>query len=254
MSEIHNLKYDDIPKIEFSDIDLEKQTITTFSHSFFLYDENRNDEIVDIGAVNYLQILIEGDNGKVQMPIYEDMVKRIYTDEEWKKFNNYIYGLGKMNRLSEEIFDQLKKVIKGYLVNNKLEEILDKNSDCRKNKNYLEKEFHRLTFNELKNILSCILKTDDDFNVIEGVKNKNEVKNFSKIFQDYILNRDYYTHGKLYILYPDEKPILKIQERENEKYIEYKKEDFINNLKVFMYLKTILNDIYQIIQNRNIKQ
>lgn len=249
-----DLKYDDISKIEKLEVDLSKDDVllASFSISDFLYDEKG--EIVDIGAVSFLQILNKNEKGKFEYPIHEEMVEKALTNEGWKEFNKYIYSLGKMNRLAEEIYDKLKDVIKAYLVKYSLECILNRNSSCRKNKNYSDIGFHKLTFMNLKNILSCIITTDDffSFSDIEGIKS-NERKNFSKIFSEYIERRDYYTHGKLYLLYPSEEPILKIQIGEKEEYIKYKKENFIDNLKMFMYLKKVLDEMRQKIQNRDLK-
>ena len=244
-----DLQYEDIPKICDLEIDLSKNILVQSSlnpKDTIINDDSNG--IVDIASVNYLQILPKGENGKFNMVIYED----IDTEEnnDWKEFNRLIYSLGKMNRLSEQIFDKVKDIVKCYCHYTPLEQFLLKNSDCRKNKDYIGQGFHKLTFANFKNILSCILKTDDSFYEIEGLKEKEDRKNFSKIFNEYITRRDCYTHGILYLFLPKKEPILKIQKDGKEKYIKYQKVDFEVNLKIFLFLFTILHDIGMVIQDK----
>jgi len=244
--EYRDLQYKDIPEICNLDIDLSKNMLAQFSFNPSLISDSKG--FVDIASVNYLQILSENENGKINFIIYEE----IYTkeNEDWKEFNRLIYSLGKMNRLSEQIFDKIKEVVKCYCHYTPLEQLLSKNSDCRKNKDYIKQDFHKFTFANFKNILSCILKTDNSFYEIEGLKSKEDRKNFSKIFSEYITRRDYYTHGILYLFLPQKEPILKVQEEGKEKYIKYLKVDFEVNLKMFLFLNSILYNMGEIIQNK----
>lgn len=239
------LLYDNIPKICNLEVDLTQNMSAQFSLNPTI---STSKEFVDIASVNYLQILPEDENGKFNLVIYEE----IYTEEnnDWKEFNRLIYSLGKMNRLSEQIFDKVKDIVKCYCHYTPLEQLLEKNSDCRKNKDYKNQELHKLTFANFKNILSCILKTDDSFYEIEGLKSIEDRKNFSKIFNEYIVRRDYYTHGILYLFLPQKEAVLKIQKEAEVKYIKYQKEDFEVNLKMFLFLNTILHDIGIVIQNK----
>ena len=244
--EYRDLQYKDIPEICNLDIDLSQNMLARFSFDPILISDSKG--FVDIASVNYLQILPEGENGKFNLVIYEE----IYTEanNDWKEFNRLIYSLGKMNRLSEQIFDKVKDIVKCYCHYTPLKEILLKNSDCKKNKDYIGQGFHKLTFANFKNILSCILKTDNSFYEIEGLKSKEDRKNFSKIFNEYITRRDCYTHGILYLFLPKKEPILKIQVEGKEKYIKYQKVDFEVNLKMFLFLNSILYNMGIIIQNK----
>ena len=115
----------------------------------------------------------------------------------------------------------------------------------KSNPKYKENPDFRLS----QKILDFILINNEGFDIIEGIENEDNKKNFSKIFKEYIKRRNYYTHGILYILYPNKEPILKIVKKNKETYIKYKEEDFIHNLKIFIYLKNILDDMIQIIQS-----
>lgn len=231
--EYRNLKYNDIPKIEEIKIDSSK-IIANFHSANTLIGSNG--EEVDIAYINYLQILEQGKNGKYECPIYEEFLR----NNGWKKFNNFTYSLGKMNRLSEGIYDNTKRVIN---MCHSLKQI-------KSNPKYKEKQ--NPNFSLSQGILDFILKNNKNFDVIEGIENKDNKENFSKIFKEYIKRRNYYTHGILYILYPDKEPILKIK-KNKETYIKYKEEDFIYNLKIFIYLKNILDDMIQIIQSDTIE-
>ena len=102
--EYRELKYNDIPKIEEIKIDSSK-IIANFHFANTLIGSNG--EEVDIAYINYLQILEQGKNGKYEFPIYEEFLH----DNEWEEFNKFTYSLGKMNRLSEGIYDKTKRVI-----------------------------------------------------------------------------------------------------------------------------------------------
>lgn len=225
--EYRDLKYNDIPKIE--EIKIDSSKITASIHSSNTLIDNNNKE-VDIAYINYLQILEQGENGKYQLPIYEE-----FLHDGWKKFNNFTYSLGKMNRLSEGIYDKTKKVINSYSL-----------KQIKSDPKYKEKQ--NPNFSLSQRILDSILETNKYFDIIKDIENKDNKKNFSKIFKEYIKRRNYYTHGILYFLYPSKEPILKIVKKNKETYIKYKEEDFIHNLKIFIYLKNILDDMIQIIQ------
>ena len=227
--EYRNLKYNDIPKIEEIKIDSSK-IIANFHSANTLIGSNG--EEVDIAYVNYLQILEQGKNGKYEFPIYEEFLH----DDGWKKFNNFTYSLGKMNRLSEGIYDKTKKAINSYSL-----------KQIKSDPKYKEKQ--NPNFSLSQKILDSILETNKYFDIIKGIENKDNKENFSKIFKEYIKRRNYYTHGILYFLYPSKEPILKIVKKNKETYIKYKEEDFIHNLKIFIYLKNILDDMIQIIQS-----
>lgn len=236
-----NLKFEEISslkQLQINDTDLKAE----YSFSTELFG---NGELVDIIIAKFLKISSQKENGKFDLPIDEKMFK----NEQWKKFNKFTYSLGKMIRLSEENFDSLNSFIAKYIEKNPLSDILNRNADCRKNKEYSGIDFHKLTFANLKNILSCILKTDDSFYIVEGLKTKDERKNFSKIYSSYISNRDDFTHGKLFFLYPEYNPVLRVKRKKQEIYIEYTKDIFIDNLQSYLYLDDILSDINQIIQN-----
>lgn len=227
--EYRDLKYNDIPKIEEIKIDSSK-IIANFHFANTLIGSNS--EEVDIAYINYLQILEQGENGKYQLPIYEEFLH----DDGWKKFNNFTYSLGKMNRLSEGIYDKTKKAINSYSL-----------KQIKSDPKYKEKQ--NPNFSLSQKILDSILETNKYFDIIKGIENKDNKENFSKIFKEYIKRRNYYTHGILYFLYPSKEPILKIVKKNKETYIKYKEEDFIHNLKIFIYLKNILDDMIQIIQS-----
>ncbi|WP_456062393.1 hypothetical protein [Capnocytophaga leadbetteri] len=241
-----DLQYEDIPKICDLEVDLSKNILVQFSLNPMNTIVSNSEGIVDINCVNYLKKVSE--NEKFNF----DICKEIYTKEnnDWKNFNRLIYSLGKMNRLSEQIFDEIKKVVERYCYYISLDELSLKNSDCKKNRAYTKQDFHKLTFANFKSILSCILKTDNSFYEIEGLKEKEDRKNFSRIFNEYITRRDFYTHGILYLFLPKKEPILKIQKDGKEKYIKYQKVDFEVNLKIFLFLYTILRDIGMVIQDK----
>ncbi len=237
-----NLKIDDLS--EFKRLEVNKtDLIGKFTSSKELF---ANGQLFDVLIAKFLIISSKKENGKIHLSIAEDM----FDDKQWKEFNRLTYSLGKMIRLAEENFDNLYNFLKKYTDKHPLSDILKRNSDCKKNKKYSDEQFERLEFNKLKNILSCILKTDNEFYLVKGLENKEGRKNFSKIYDSYISNRNYFAHGKLYFLYPNYEPILEIKENGQDRYIRYTKEIFIDNLRSYLYLNEILSDINQVIQNK----
>lgn len=228
--EYRDLKYNDIPKIEEIKIDSSKIIANIHSANTLI---GSNGKEVDITYINYLQILEQGKNGKYEFPIYEEFLH----DNEWEEFNKFTYSLGKMNRLSEGIYDKTKRVIN----------ICYSLKQIKSDPKYKEKQ--NPNFSLSQKILDSILETNKYFDIIKGIENKDNKENFSKIFKEYIKRRNYYTYGILYFLYPSKEPILKIVKKNKETYIKYKEEDFIHNLKIFIYLKNILDDMIQIIQS-----
>jgi hypothetical protein len=206
-------------------------------------------ELIDILIAPSL-VLSEQKGNDEKFPIPID--HKMFNDETYKRFNNFTYSLGKMVRLAELNLDNLIGVVKHYNHLTSMEEILKRNSDCQKLKEYdIENNFHKLTYGNLRNILSCIVKTDKDLYSIEGLETTACRKNFTTVYKNYIDDRDCYTHGILFFLYPSMEPILRVKTNEgNNIYIKYEKEVFTHNLMTFEYLSKIIADIRQRLNSR----
>ena len=207
-------------------------------------------ELVDILIAPTLVLSNKKDaDEKFSLPIDTKMV----NEDTYKRFNNFTYSLGKMVRLAELNLDTLIRMVKLYIHLTPVEEILKRNSDCQKLKDYnIDNNFNKLTFGNLRNILSCIIKTDNELYNIPGLMTPEDRKNFTSVYKNYIDDRDCYTHGILFFLYPSMEPTLRVKTHKGDNiYVKYEKEVFTHNLLTYNYLTKIITDIEQYLQTKN---
>lgn len=185
------------------------------------------------------------DGGKPVLPIDPKM----FTEDIYKKFNRLTYSIGKLNRLAELIYDKLKRTISLYLAVNDLEELKERNKKCKDLKKY---DFNKdLTFGQLRNVFSCIIKTDKEFEQFSDLDNGEKRNDFSKLFDNYIVDRDSFTHGILSFLYPDFEPILKIKPpNSDEHYVGLSEKILRDNLLVYKKIDGVLSEINEVWQEK----
>lgn len=168
----------------------------------------------------------------------------------YKKFNDLTYRIGKLVRLAELNFDYLKYVISRYINKHPVAEIIDRNADCRAlQKHDIEHKLDNLSIGILRSILSCIIKTDTQLHQIHGLENAASRKGFTKLYQHYIEDRDKYTHGILFFLYPDFAPALRVNSStKGMHYVTCTKEVLNHNLMTYNYINSILREIEKTVQ------
>ena len=210
---------------------------------------DKTKELVDILIAPTL-VLSDKKDGEEKFSLPVDT--KMFNEETYKRFNNFTYSLGKMVRLAELNLDTLFGMIRLYINLTPIDEILKRNADCKKLKEYdIENNFNKLTFGNLRNILSCIIKTDTDLHNIAGLTTPEERKNFTSVYKNYIDDRDCYTHGILFFLYPSMEPILRVKTHKGENiYVKYEKELFTHNLLTYKYLTKIISDIREYLQTK----
>jgi hypothetical protein len=213
------------------------------------FHNEENKELIDILIAPTLVLSDTKDaDGKFDLPIDPKM----FTEDTFKRFNNFTYSLGKMVRLAEMNLDSLIGVIGLYIHIVPVKELLIRNADCQKLSDYdIESKFEKLTFGNLRNILSCIIKTDTELHQINGLTTPEERKNFTSVYRNYIDDRDCYTHGILFFLYPSMEPILRVKTHKGDNiYVKYEKDIFTHNLHTYNYLTKILSEIREYLQNK----
>jgi hypothetical protein len=225
-------------------IDLKKEDFKAeISLPKTIYD---NEQLVDIHiAPTMVKLEPNATGGKPILPIDQKM----FTDDIYKKFNRLTYSIGKLNRLAELIYDKLKRTISLYLAVNELEELRERNKKC---KDLQEYNFERdLTFGQLRNVFSCIIKTDKEFEQFSELENGEKRNNFSKLFDVYIIDRDCYTHGILSFLYPGFEPILKVKPPNSEEhYVGLTEKILRDNLLTYKKIDKLLSEINQVWQEK----
>lgn len=217
-----------------------------------IYDEQTN-ELIDIFIAPTLVLADEKDtDGKFSLSLDTVMI----DEKIYQMFNNFTYSLGKMVRLAEMNLDDLIGVVDSYIHITPVQEILKRNADCKTLAKYdIENNFKKLTFGNFRKILSCIIKTDTELHKIDGLTTAEERKNFTSVYKNYIDDRDCYTHGILFFLYPSMNPILRVKIPDGTSvYVKYEKDVFTHNLQTYNYLTKILTAIQKYLQGKQAGQ
>jgi hypothetical protein len=202
------------------------------------------DRLVDIYIAPTIVHLVSENNEKPILPIDLDKRESLY-----KQFNQLTYSIGKLIRLAELSNYAIKDFVNLYLSKNNIDEITNRNSKCRELKKY---QFDGdLTFMQLKQVFSCIVKTDKCFDSVEELISGEKRNIFTKQFDEYIYDRDCYVHGTLYFFYPEYIPILKVKPpNKKEHYVSINEEILWDNLLMHKNINTIIDKMRNVV-NKN---
>ncbi len=242
------MKKNDIKRPKILEISNSEVNIETFiRHDIYEMESN---ELADILMVPLLFTkatdIIEGTPAVFFNPAS-------LNNDFWEMSRAVLNRVGKLIRLGEFINGDLSETIKKYLLKYSINEISNRNSDCKKCLIYdVDNNFHKLTFGNLKNILSCIIKTNADLHVIEKLNTKEKRNNFTAIFTNYIYDRDRYVHGHLFFHYDGKMlPILKVKSQEFLiEFISFEYEVFKDNLLTYNFLNSILNKVQSVLNDK----
>lgn len=208
---------------------------------------NENNQIVDINIAPTLNYTNQNEKNQYILTIDPEA----HSEKQYHKFNQLTFSLGKMARLAELNCDNLRHFVKTYLSKNDFLELIKRNSAC-KNLKYTEKpNIDHLTFENLRNIFSCILKSDKNFHTIDELKTGAERNTFTKMYNDYITDRNFYTHGILFLKYPDFEPVLRVvmEGEDNQIYLTISNEIIYDNLEMFAIIRNNLEKIQTILDS-----
>ncbi len=206
------------------------------------------DGSITVNSIKILPIIQIGRTNKESKRIVFDPVKVEHTDPIFCEFDNVTGAIAKLNSFAEMIYKELKNVIKLYLEIFELNEILIRNSKCKKLSSYdFEKD---LTFGKSKNVFSCIFKTEKEFHTTFKLT-KEQINYFTKLLDGYVIDRDCFTHGSLLFVYPDFKPILKAKPPNSEEYyIDLCRKTFDNNLANYNYIESMLRAMNEYLRKK----
>ncbi|MFL0062748.1 hypothetical protein [Tenacibaculum maritimum] len=221
-------------------------------------DFEENPEVMEMSVLIEIARIEDEDNVNPYKILYEvrnelNALNQNVVDNLINQYEFLSCRISKLSRLSETINKQLESIYNFYLKKNEIAEIVERNSKCKELKKYPLNG--NLTFNQLRNILSCIVKTDKVFHQINELNNSEKRKNFTKKLHNYIYDRDCYTHGFLFFLFPNFTPILEVKPpNEKSHYIIISEKVIIDNMKLHKELRKILEKISLISQGFEIKQ
>ena len=177
----------------------------------------------------------------------------IFTDDKYEKFNKLTYSLGKLNRLAESNLDRLLYFVRYYFHNKDYNEFVTANKKCRDQIDYdVTDNFNKLSFMQLKNLLSCIIKSDTEFHQIPELDSGEKRNYFTRTYANYVYDRDCFTHGQLFLHYPNFNPILRVKPPgKKEHYIDITEEVLWDNLLIYQLLDDTLTKLSQQLDKKN---
>lgn len=197
-------------------------------------EEKNNFQDIKIAPVI---VLLNSEKGTPQLNIDKMIDGTIY-----EKYNDITYRIGKAVRISELINDELQRCIQSYDNKIGMTNLINRNAKCRELGKY---DFSKLlTFMQLKQTLSCIIKTEEKIWQFEDFNTSEKRNHFTKTLTNFIFNRDFLVHGTLHFLYPEFEPILKISDHnKNQKYFIFKDELIRKTIIDYSYLQKNIGNI-----------
>lgn len=222
---------------------------TVFAESMLFDVQKKGNIIVDIHIAPTLTMLTEkGEDGRFLYPVYSENFSSI----QFTRFNNLTYKIGKSVRLSELNNDALAGLIISYFHHNNFDEVQSRNKKCREALKFQKQpDFNKLTFGQLRNIFSCILKTDEIFHQIPGLQTPEKRSEVTTVYNRYIIDRDCYTHGKLYFLLPDYNPVLRVQlTGEDDSYLTLNDQIFSDNFEIYLLLNSYIQAMLEALEQK----
>lgn len=219
-------------------------------------DENR---VIDIHIAPFFHFSEEKD-GVYDLPIDPRMV----GDHQFKRYNQLTYSIGKIIRLAEMNYDELGHFLKMYFNRNDFKEVRARlPKKCKQHLMFeepkpefetqpeLEKKpkFEDLTFGKQRNIFSCILKMDTIFHTIPEL-NTPEKRNYATdLYNKYIIDRDCYTHGKIFFHGNDLEPVLRVKKPgQEESYVKISHQILWDNLKIYLLLTNYIKRVREALE------
>jgi hypothetical protein len=174
----------------------------------------------------------------------------MFSDDKFEKFNKLTYSIGKLIRLAELNLDRLHYFVTTYFYFNSLDDFFARNKKCKECSKYdTSNNFTELSFGELRNFFSGILKTETKFRNIDELKTPKERNNLSKVYDNYIYDRDCYTHGKLFFLYPDFRPVLRVKPpNKKEHFVELTEDILYDNLAMYDFIEQNLTLMLRVLE------
>jgi len=229
------------------ELDMTDRNITAeFVMSDPVFDHEKK-KLLDVNIAPSLIFTIQEPGKSVPtLPIDPAMIDK----DKFELFNHFTYRIGKMIRLAELNLDKLQDFISLYFSVNDYETVCNINKKCRELlKHNPKNNFKDLTFGELRNVFSCILKTEERFSEVSELETPEKRNNFSKLYADYIVDRDSYTHGKLFFLYPEFRAVLRIKPPGREEhYVEISEDIIMENISLYYIIGKKLDVLSQILK------
>lgn len=198
-----------------------KDSMTLTNKTDYKIEDKTTGKII-VTQINMMQVTIGRDkdgniHGQIDKVIPNEFVESIYRHLEKKNICGHY----------------------GEIINQKLLSFLT-NYYTESDKELLQKDFMKL-----RDYLSDIIKKDVRFHSIEKLNSNTSRKTFTRLFAQFIEDRDIYTHGSLIYRVNDNKILIKYINKPNREfsYAVINFEIMISYENLYLYLKELLTEL-----------
>jgi len=197
-------------------IELKKPEIISFNTenglnckiSHQLYVEKKLGIKLPVRFSLFMNLTEKNEDGKLILPFDGS---KIYGKQSVSQMNEISKIVGRCSQIAERLFDKLKSVNDSLKSNSELTSIFEKYDNE-------DKKYVKLDFMTHRQLLSDIIKSKK-VDRINNVSSEYDIKSVRCAMNDFILERNKYTHGELLYWYPERKTLLEYRNSKGE--IEY---------------------------------
>lgn len=183
----------------------------------------------------FMNLTEKNEDGKLILPFDGD---KIFGKQIVAQINEINKIVGKCSQIAERLFDKLKSV------NDNLKGIPELTSIFEKYDNE-EKKYVKLDFMTHRQLLSDIIKSKK-IHRINVVSSEYDIKSVRRAMNDFILERNKYTHGELLYWYPKKKTLLEYRNSKGETEYAELNMDILNSYsECYVSLDKYLNKIME---------
>ncbi|CAA0235348.1 hypothetical protein [Tenacibaculum maritimum] len=222
-------------------IELEKPKIISFDTkngltckiSHQLYVEKNLGIKLPVRFSLFMNLTEKNEDGKLILPFDGN---KIFGKETATQINEINKLVGRCSQIAERLFDKLKRVNDSLKSNPELTSIFEKyDNDDRK--------YVKLDFMTHRQLLSDIIKSKK-IDRINDVSSGYDIKSVRRAMNDFILERNKYTHGELLYWYPEKKTLLEYLNSKGETEYAELNMDILNSFsECYVSLDKYLNKI-----------
>ncbi len=207
---------------------------------------NTEGQIVDTVFIPVHISQEQPDPGKTT-PI-EYFIEQHINQENIDLYDILCFRIGKLNRLAEYNLDRLRTFIQKFFSHRDYEEYFSKNSESKKRLKYnTSDDFNRLSFGELKNILSYIIKNEDMFHKIETLDSVDKRNIFTKYYHQFIQNRDILTHGVIFLSIPDREILCRAIINNEVTFVKITEKSITDSHQVFHIVDGVIGEMLNLV-------
>lgn len=221
----------ELKKPEIIEFDTENGLNFKISHQ--LYVEKNLGIKLPVRFSLFMNLTEKNEDGKLIL-LFD--VSKIFGKQTVSQINEISKIVGKCSQIAERLFAKLKNVNDNLKSNPELASIFEKYDNE-------EKKYVKLDFMNHRELLSDIIKSKK-IDRINAVSSEYDIKSVRCAMNDFILERNKYTHGELLYWYPERKTLLEYRNSKGETVYAELNMDILNSYsECYVSLDKYLNKI-----------